>query len=239
MRRSLWVATACAALALPTGAQAADTYNSKPYRDTVTVANMLKHERALQSFADANGGTRAAGTRQRGDDRLRRADDAPPAGTRAQPFEFPFFKATGPGDVRADGAEPATYAEDTDYALMTYSGSGDDDGAGHGRRRDGPDGPDRAGQHVNSGCEAADFAGFPAGQRSRSCSAARAPFGEKAQNAEAAGASAVVVFNEGQPGRDEPVSRAPSARPVGIPAIGVELRARRGHRDAPSAAARP
>src|SRR6478752_10287931 len=62
MRRSLWVATACAALALPAGAQAADTYDSKPYRDSVTVANMLKHERALQSFADANAGTRAAGT---------------------------------------------------------------------------------------------------------------------------------------------------------------------------------
>ena len=64
----------------------------------------------------------------------------------------------------------------------------------------------------NSGCEAADFAGFPAGaialvQRG-TCT-----FGAKAQNAEAAGASAVVVFNEGQPGRTDAASQGTLGAP--------------------------
>ena len=51
-----------------------------------------------------------------------------------------------------------------------------------------------------SGCEATDFAGFPAGavalvQRG-TCG-----FNVKVLNAQAAGAGAVIVMNEGQPGR--------------------------------------
>ncbi|MET8864381.1 PA domain-containing protein [Nonomuraea sp. NPDC004580] len=53
-----------------------------------------------------------------------------------------------------------------------------------------------------SGCEEADFAGFVAGnialiQRGTS------PFAQKVRNAGFAGASAVIVFNEGQPGRTD------------------------------------
>ena len=108
MRRSLWVATACAALALPTGAQAADTYNSKPYRDSVTVANMLKHEQALQGFADAHEGTRAAGTagNTATTDYITAQMKAAGWKVREQPFEFPFFKPTGPSTFARDRAEP-------------------------------------------------------------------------------------------------------------------------------------
>ncbi len=53
-----------------------------------------------------------------------------------------------------------------------------------------------------SGCEASDFAGFPAGNiavlQRGTCT-----FAVKVQNAQAAGASAVVIFNEGQPGRTD------------------------------------
>src|SRR5262249_53710162 len=44
--------------------------------------------------------------------------------------------------------------------------------------------------------------------------------GTKAQSAENAGASAVVVFNEGQPGRQDVVAGT-LGEPVGIPAVGV------------------
>jgi Zn-dependent M28 family amino/carboxypeptidase len=51
-----------------------------------------------------------------------------------------------------------------------------------------------------SGCEAADFAGFPVGNiallQRGSC-----VLRQKAENAAAAGASGVIIFNEGQPGR--------------------------------------
>jgi hypothetical protein len=53
-----------------------------------------------------------------------------------------------------------------------------------------------------SGCTSADFSGFTAGHialiQRGSCN-----FGVKIQNAEAAGASGVLIFNEGQPGRTD------------------------------------
>ena len=54
----------------------------------------------------------------------------------------------------------------------------------------------------SSGCTSADFGGFVAGHialiQRGSCN-----FGVKIQNAEAAGASGVIIFNEGNPGRTE------------------------------------
>ena len=62
MKKAFGAAVLCAVMAVPASAQAADTFNSKPYRKAVTVNNMLVHSRALQRIADANGHTRAAGT---------------------------------------------------------------------------------------------------------------------------------------------------------------------------------
>jgi hypothetical protein len=47
-----------------------------------------------------------------------------------------------------------------------------------------------------SGCEAADFAGFPAGNIAL-VQRGFCPFATKAINAQAAGASAVIIFNQG------------------------------------------
>jgi hypothetical protein len=51
-----------------------------------------------------------------------------------------------------------------------------------------------------SGCSASDFSGFTAG-RVALIQRGGCNFGVKAQNAEAAGASGVIIFNEGNPGR--------------------------------------
>ena len=61
MRRVALLVVAALAL-IPSSAQAGDRYNSKPYRDLVTVPGMVQHEQALQSIADANNGTRVAGS---------------------------------------------------------------------------------------------------------------------------------------------------------------------------------
>jgi Zn-dependent M28 family amino/carboxypeptidase len=70
-----------------------------------------------------------------------------------------------------------------------------------------------------SGCAASDFAGFPAGNialvQRGTCT-----FGTKATNAPAAGASAIVIFNEGRPGRTDAIAGNLGA-PVGIPALGA------------------
>src|SRR6185436_33829 len=76
---------------------------------------------------------------------------------------------------------------------------------------------------VTSGCEAADFAGFPAGNialiQRGTCT-----FAQKAINAEAAGASAVIIFNQGNTPAREPLivgTLAPFS--AAIPVVGASF----------------
>ena len=82
-----------------------------------------------------------------------------------------------------------------------------------------------------SGCEAADFAGFPAGaialMQRGTCT-----FAAKANNAEAAGATGAIVFNQGTPGRTDVVAGTlgetaqdgdPNPPDVGIPVTGISF----------------
>ncbi len=231
MRRALMAGVLLAVLALPSAASAREDFNSKPYRQKVTVANMLVHERALQRFADANGGTRAAGTpgNTATTDYVLKTMRAAGWKTELQPFEFPFFQEPAPATFEQTTPTPATFTEDVDsdtgYALMTYSGSGDVTGTVVPVDVTVPMDPAAPASTSNSGCEAADFAGFPAGaialvQRG-TCT-----FDDKARNARTAGASAVVVFNEGQPGRSALLQGTLTApgdgvQPIGIPVVGV------------------
>jgi Zn-dependent M28 family amino/carboxypeptidase len=221
MRRALMAAVTVVVLALPGTAIAREDFNSKPFRDKVTIPNILVHERALQRFADANGGTRAAGTpgNTATTDYVLRTMRAAGWKAKLQPFEFPFFQETGPATFEQTAPTPATFTEDTDFALMTYSGAGDVTGNVVPVDVTVPMDPAAPASTSNSGCEATDFAGFPAGaialvQRG-TCT-----FGQKAQNAKTAGASAVVVFNEGQVGRQETL-QGTLGGPVGLPVVGV------------------
>jgi Zn-dependent M28 family amino/carboxypeptidase len=221
MRRALMAAVTVVVLALPGTAIAREDFNSTPYRAKVTIPNILVHERALQRFADANGGTRAAGTpgNTATTDYVLRTMRAAGWNAKLQPFEFPFFQETGPATFEQTTPTAATFTEDTDYALMTYSGAGDVTGTVVPVDVTVPMDPAAPASTSNSGCEAADFTGFPQGaialiQRG-TCT-----FAEKAQNAKTAGASAVVVFNEGQVGRQAVVAGTLGG-PVGLPVIGV------------------
>jgi Zn-dependent M28 family amino/carboxypeptidase len=220
MRRALWAYAVCLALLVPAAAQA-KTFDSTAYRNKVTVANMMTHEQALQDIADANNGTRAAGTsgNEATTDYVLHTMQSAGWQTHKQTFEFPFFNETGPATLEETAPTPTTYTEGTDYALMTYSGAGDKTGTVVPVDVTVPIDPNSDPSTSNSGCEASDFAGFPAGaialvQRG-TCT-----FGAKAQNAETAGASAIVIFNEGQLGRQDVVQGTLGA-PVGIPAIGT------------------
>jgi Zn-dependent M28 family amino/carboxypeptidase len=230
MRRALMAAVTAAVVALPGVAQARDDFNSKPYRQKVTVANMLVHERALQRFADENGGTRAAGTPGNTATTDYVLTTMRKAGwkTRLQPFEFPFFQQTAPASFAQTGPTPATFTEGTDYTVMDFSGSGDATGAVAPVDVTVPIDPASPAGTSNSGCEPEDFAGFTAGaialvQRG-TCN-----FVVKAQNAEAAGATAVVIFNEGQaeqpgqPERQSLLAGTLGGPGVNIPVLGVSF----------------
>jgi Zn-dependent M28 family amino/carboxypeptidase len=179
-------------------ASALDEVNTSKLRKAVTVNGILRHERALQFIANANGGTRVSGTAgfDASADYVR--DQLVKAGYKVtvQDFEFPFFDETAPPVFERVSPEPRTFAENDDFATMDYSGTGD---------ATAPLVPvdvvvpigDSPPSTSTSGCEAADFAGLTAGDialmQRGTCS-----FAIKAANAEAAGASAAVIFNEGQ-----------------------------------------
>ena len=81
--------------------------------------------------------------------------------------------------------------------------------------------PPGAENSSTSGCQASDFDAFPEGgvaliQRG-SCT-----FAEKALNAEAAGAVGVIIFNEGQPGR-QGIVEGYIGDPVGVPVVGISF----------------
>ena len=72
-----------------------------------------------------------------------------------------------------------------------------------------------------SGCEADDFAGFPAGNIAL-VQRGNCAFFDKALNAQEAGAAGVIIFNEGQEGRTEVVINGTlGGAGIDIPAVGT------------------
>ena len=184
-------ALATAALAGPaaTGEAPDSVAASSALRDAVTVDGVFDHLEALQSIADTNDDTRASGTegyrasRDYVVGKLRAAGYKPTI----QAFDFPFYRQLAPSTFAQTAPTTTAYTEGTDYALMTYSGSGN------------VTKPVQAvdlnlGGASTSGCEVSDFAGFTVGNvalvRRGTCT-----FGTKVVNAQNAGASAVIVMN--------------------------------------------
>ena len=176
----------------------------------VTFENVRKHQLNLEKIAAANGGNRAAGlpgnevTVKYIADQLKRAGLAPVV----QRFDFDFWEQRSDPLFAQTEPESKTFEPGTDYLTLQYSGSGDVTAAAT------PVDPDAAG--TGSGCEADDFTGFPKGQialvRRGGCF-----FSDKADNAIAAGAAAVVIYEA--PGQQGPVSGTLS-KPYDIPVIG-------------------
>lgn len=185
-------ALATAALAAPAAiGETPDAVDaSAALRDAVTPAGVFDHLGALQAISDANSKTRASGTsgyrasRDYVVDKLSAAGYSP----RIQEFDFPFYRQLAPSTFTQSAPTQRTFVENTDYALMTYSGSGNVTSA--------PVQPVdlNLGGTSTSGCEASDFGGFVRGNvalvRRGTCS-----FGMKVVNAQTAGASAVIVMN--------------------------------------------
>lgn len=183
--------------------------------DCMTVERVRAHQAALQAIADANGGERAAGTP--GYD---------------QSVSYVVGKLTAAGyDVTlhpfAFVYRPLPSLQQTAPIAATYE-TGSFTGTGFGSAA-GPVTPvdiNLAGNRANtSGCEAADFAGFPVGSialiQRGSCN-----FSVKALNAQAAGAIAVIIFNQGDtPQRVGPVSGTLAPATLAIPIVGTSFEA--------------
>ncbi|HEV7762133.1 MAG TPA: M28 family metallopeptidase [Acidimicrobiales bacterium] len=161
--------------------------------ECVTLRGVRDHQKALQRIADRNGGNRFSGSP--GHDQsvdyvvrtLRNAGYRPTV----QQFDYLAFAVEGPSTLEQTAPTPTTYVEETDFTLLDQTDPGDvtalvtpvDLQLG-------------LGNTSTSGCEPEDFAGFPAGHialvQRGACT-----FEIKAANAAAAGAVAMVSFNQG------------------------------------------
>jgi Zn-dependent M28 family amino/carboxypeptidase len=187
---------ATAALALPltsTAAAGASSPSSDELQRDVTLRGVMQHVTAFQRIADDNGGNRAAGLPGYAASADYVAERMRSAGydVRRHQFEFDFFQETAEPEFEQTAPDPTTYVEGEDFATMTFSGSGDITAP-----TQAVDLALAAPETSTSGCEAADFAGFTAGNialiQRGTCT-----FADKATNAVAAGAIGVVIFNQG------------------------------------------
>jgi len=192
--RRCWAALAAAAAALsfaPAALAAPDACSTRvndthaKLAECITLAGVREHQAALQRIADANHGTRVSGSP--GYDasvdyvvqRLRAVGYTPDV----QAFVFNTFVSLAPSVVERVSLAPTGQVTNT---ILAYSGSGDVTAAVTAL----PGTPVDA----TPGCDVADFAAFPVGTIALvprgSCT-----FAIKAQNAHAAGASAVIIAN--------------------------------------------
>jgi Zn-dependent M28 family amino/carboxypeptidase len=214
-------AAAGAALLLATTVAPADAdpnnNTSRKLRAAVTPEGIAEHLTAFDRIADENGESRASGlpgyaaSRDYVVDRLEAAGYAPSV----QEFDFPFFRELTPATMEQVSPEPKIYDNPDDFTSMTYSFSGDVTGTVVAVDTDGT-----PTETSTSGCEAADFTGFPAGaialMQRGTCA-----FGDKAKNAQDAGAVAAIVFNRGTAGATEAVAGTLGSPLVTIPVVGA------------------
>jgi aminopeptidase Y len=178
------------------------------------------HVRALHEIASANGGNRAAGTvgYERSADyvaeRLRSAGYT----VRSEEFAFPFFEERSP-PVLATGPEGGEPTPLPSGAMRTLANSGSGEVSARLRAVDLALADDAAPVASTSGCEATDFDGFERGAvallRRGAC-----PFQLKVDNATAAGATGVVIMNEGTAERTQAFAGI-LVRPARVPVVGI------------------
>jgi len=187
------IALLAAIAAPPVGAD--DVSLSKGFRKAVTLAGIREHQAALQQIADDTGGTRVSSSPgfEASRDYVVERLEAAGYDAHIQEFTFPFDGDASPPVLAQISPNPATYIDGVDYDTMQYSGSGDVTAP---LVAVGLVVPSSVPSSNTSGCEAADFAGFPAGaialMQRGTCG-----FNVKVVNAQAAGARAAIIFNEG------------------------------------------
>ncbi len=200
---------ALAALAPPVIAKnpTSEIEQTRGFRRAVTVQGIREHQLAFQGHADALGGNRVAGSAAYNASRDYVIQRMTAAGYEVSTFAFDFlYNADATPPIFTQTAPtPTDYVDGVDFASMTFSPNGDHTEAVTAVDIRLPLPADPPTGLSTSGCEAADFAGFPAGTIAL-VQRGTCPFADKAANAATAGAVAVIVMNEGQPGRTAAVA---------------------------------
>lgn len=227
MRLATWGAAASVAALVLTGVPAVASAGSascdarvnntsKKLLECVTVDGVRGHQAAFQAIADANGGTRQAGTPGYAQSAEYVASTLEAAGYEVtlDPFDFVFL----PPAV-LDQLTPVSAS----YETGPFNGSGSGDVTGQVTPVDlalGTPAWPADPASSTSGCEATDFAGLDFSGPADIALVQRGTcfFAVKAVNAQAAGAEAVVIVNQGNsPDREGLIVGNASALPDGSP----------------------
>ena len=220
MRKTVSVVAVLAMLVLmvASAAVAATPVESEELREAVTVEGVRVHQAAFQEIADDNDGVRSATTSGYEASVDYVVDQLLAAGyaVEVQDFEYLFFEVLDSAFAQIS-PDPDDYEETTEYDVMDFSGGGDAEAVAEGvdLSLDDP-------ASSTSGCESSDFDGFTAGNialmQRGTCT-----FFAKASNAEAAGAAAAVIFNQGTPEREGMFFGTLGGPGVGIPTISTSF----------------
>lgn len=156
-------------------------------------SNIQYHLDRFYGIAQANDGNRAAGLPgyDASVDYIQSTLESAGYEVTVQPFPFNAFYPAGDGTLQALAPAPIDYQWEEDFTYLSQTEPGDVSGSAAPVDIDlGP------GNASTSGCEPEDFAGFPAGSIAV-IQRGLCGFGVKATNAANAGATAVVIFNQG------------------------------------------
>jgi hypothetical protein len=169
----------------------------------VQTADLWTHMKAFQAIADANPGPDGHASRNSGEPGYKASADYVAALMTAagydvtiQTYKFFYFGFVGLPSLAEVSPTAHTYTIVTEWNAAQAVGSTTADLQPAG----GIIVPPTPTPTSTSGCTAADFSGFVPG-RVALIQRGTCTFGTKVQNAQAAGATGVVIFNEGNPGR--------------------------------------
>jgi hypothetical protein len=171
--------------------------------ECIRTDELMRHMRVLQRIADAHPGPDGHASRNSGEPGYKASVDYIAALMRlagysvtVQPYKFFYFAFTGIPTFRE--VSPTAH----DFTIATEWNAGQATGSTTAALQ--PAGgiiiPPTPTTSSTSGCTAADFTGFTPG-RVALIQRGGCNFGAKVVNAQAAGASGVIIFNEGNPGR--------------------------------------
>ncbi|MGH2920317.1 MAG: M20/M25/M40 family metallo-hydrolase [Solirubrobacteraceae bacterium] len=178
-------------------ASADEISETQGLRKALTVQGVREHQAAFQQHTDLNGGNRTGGSPGYEASATYVKAKAQAAGYTVSDhfFEFLYNADRTPPTLQQVSPDATSYVDGVDYSSMTFSGSIPATTAAVWAvdlvlpQAPGPGA-------TTSGCEAADFAGMPAGSialvQRGTCT-----FGQKTDNAIAAGAIAAIIFNDG------------------------------------------
>ena len=192
----------------------ANRVNDTPRKlvDCVNKDDLWAHMVKFQQIADANPGADGHPSRNSGEPGYKASADYVADVMRAagydvtlQEYKFDYFSFVGTPVMREDSPTPHSFGLGTDFNPGPVAGST----SAKLQPADGIVVPATPAPSSASGCAASDFVGFVPGNialiQRGTCT-----FAQKVANAEAAGASAAVIFNEGNPGRTGALQRGAS-----------------------------